>query len=144
VEASNEKRIVQVPVPVDRLQEVYDLLARKSEPPTDEALGWDEKRVRQLAGHPNKDLRAFLRYLAERSPEWVPAGEAMEAVGKDPKSAGGFLGPLSRSSEKRYGLKLPIEDSRHPVEGQPQRRGRQPQHYRIPEATARLYLGASS
>ena len=144
MEAGDEKRFVQVPVPVDRVDEVYALLAQKPEPPADEAAGWDERRVRQLAGHPNANLRAFLRYLAERSPEWVPAGEAMEAVGRNPKGAGGFLGPLNRSSEKRYGLKLPIEHDRRPTEGEPQRRGRQPQHYRLPEETARLYLTATS
>lgn len=134
---------VQVPLRADLVEEFYEWVASRQKAVTEDtptAQGWDEHRMRQLVKHPNTDLHMFLRYLAERSPNWVPARDAMKAAGKDMKGAGGFYARVNTSSRKRYGLPLPVEYHRQPIGDEPQQKGRQPLHYRIPEETAKLYL----
>lgn len=136
MEPEQNPAFVQVPVPADLVEDVYALItARRAGKQGDAASAeaeptWDEKRLRQLAGHSNEQLQKVLTYVAEHSPEWVPARDAMAAAGREMgKGAGGFFSRLNRSSQHRYGLPLPIE------------RGYRPDlQYQMPKDTARVYL----
>ena len=88
---------VSVPVPVDRVQEVYRLLASQ---PKRTALGpqvtengypdgWSQALIERMFVESSSAMRRILHALAERSPHWTTTGADSRGLG--------FDGPAGRS-----------------------------------------------
>jgi hypothetical protein len=126
---SNE--FVNVPVPPNRVQEVYNLLARsrttseattatsqnpsagaKSEPP------WDAENVRRFYKESSPNMQAFLRVLADKAPSTVTTTEAGKDLPKGAQSVAGMLGAAGRRSSGRHGRGLPWRKWYQPTDNQ--------------------------
>ena len=80
--------VVHVPVPVDRLQEVYELLARRSAASAAGGVsevgypsGWSQALIDRMFIESSRAMRSILGALARRSPSWVTTNEIAEASG---------------------------------------------------------------
>ena len=103
---------VSVPVPIDRVQEVYELLAR---PPIrrigqqfrDEdgyAEGWNQALLDRMFLESSSAMRQILHVIAERSPAWVTTAEIAEASGLTARQVAASFGPFEKRVRGRYGL----------------------------------------
>jgi hypothetical protein len=147
--------IVNVPVPVDRLQEVYEVLGRprvsavampqgvsdglsggsRGAQETQLPLGpsdnggeaWDQDDIRELWQGSEGAAKAVLGYLADRPNEDVPLDALLEVLKQDGRAFGGVLGALQRRSRNRFEREMPIL----------KRRRRGTNHYVLPEDVAR-------
>jgi hypothetical protein len=106
---------VMVPVPSDRVMEVYAVLGRdhqspvQSEPKPD-AIG--PPSIRERATDPaiikraylesSEKMMAFTEYLAERPGEWVSTEQVGNAIGYTWNQVAGMLGAFGRRWEHRY------------------------------------------
>ncbi len=130
--------IVNVPVPVDRLQEVYAVLGRpkaqpqvdptkdsnasgqlpledasaEDTPHTETPAPWTKAALHAL-WHGYEDgnaVRNALSYLADHPEEWIPSDELLDGIGlTDGKALGGALGALQRRSRNSFKRESPIE-----------------------------------
>lgn len=108
---SNESIIVMVPVPVSRLQEAYEVLARPGrvtqaglgstqasalEPRSDEV--WNSAALRKLYIESNEAQRSVLDYLAEHPGKEVTSRQIADALNlpKGTRSLAGLFGGLGR------------------------------------------------
>jgi hypothetical protein len=117
-------QFVSVPVPVDRVVEVYRLLASPpsgmSKPETvksiqsgedwtwlvehtNEKADWPIKVIHRAVTESNTGQRAFLKYLAEHPGESLTTQQAAEALKVERKDIAGALSGLSRRAKSRYG-----------------------------------------
>jgi len=123
---------ISVPVPTNRVQEVYNLLARsrpaseattttpqnhpstgaKSEPP------WDAENVRRFYKESSPNMRAFIRVLVDKAPGTVTSTEAGKDLPKGAQSVAGMLGAAGRRSSGRHGRGLPWKKWGQPTDNQ--------------------------
>jgi len=104
--------VVNVPVPVDRLQEVYALLARgpSPAPPDHQVLeegypaGWSEALVDRMFVESSGAMRRILTAIAQSSPGWVTTGEIADACGLTARQVIASLGPFEKRIRGRYAM----------------------------------------
>jgi hypothetical protein len=103
---------VSVPVPVDRVQEVYELLARQparpaaSPPVTQEGYpeGWDKAMIDRMFVESSGAMRRILYSIADKSPSWVTTAEIGEASDLTARQVIAALGPFRKRVRGRYGI----------------------------------------
>lgn len=104
---------VNLPVPVERVQEVYELLARPSATRattgpqvTDNGYpeGWSQAMIERMFVESSSAMRRILCSIAERSPGWVTTGEIGTASGLSPRQVIASLGPFEKRVRGRYGM----------------------------------------
>jgi hypothetical protein len=103
---------VSVPVPLDRVQEVYELLARRSVTPmagsvaTEDGYeeGWNQTLLDRMFLESSGAMRQILHVIAERSPAWVTTTEIAEASGLTARQVVASFGPFKKRVRGRYGL----------------------------------------
>jgi hypothetical protein len=97
---------VSVPVPAERVQEVYALLARPPgdlpEPPEPE---WTDSDIRKMFRESPDTMKTFLLHLARNTGDTFLAGEMATAIGRQRRQLAGALGAFSRRLSQRYGRK---------------------------------------
>ena len=104
--------LVHVPVPVDRLQEVYAVLARDPAKPAinqqvlEEGYpaGWSRALIERMFTESSSAMRRILTVIAERSPSWVTTGDIAEASGLTTRQVIASLGPFEKRVSGRYGM----------------------------------------
>ncbi len=103
---------VSVPVPVDRVQEVYELLARQpvrraAAPVVTEKgfpEGWNRALIERMFLESSSAMRRILASIARRSPKWVTTGEIAEASELTSRQVVASLGPFEKRVRGRYGV----------------------------------------
>jgi hypothetical protein len=106
---------VMVPVPADRVMEVYAVLGRDHQPavqsePTPEAIGPPSTReratdpaiIKRAYLESSEKMTAFLDYLAERPDQWIATEVVGNAIGYTWNQVAGMLGAFGRRWEHRY------------------------------------------
>lgn len=103
---------VNVPVPIERVQEVYRLLA--SQPatpvvgpqPTDNGYpeGWSQSMIERMFVESSAAMRRILCAIAHRSPGWISIAEIGEATELSPRQVIASLGPFEKRVRGRYGM----------------------------------------
>lgn len=103
--------MVSVPVPVDRLQEVYELLARRPAGPsvvqrTEDGYpsGWSRTLIDRMFVESSSAMRRILRSVAHKSPGWITTGEIADASGLTARQVVASLGPFEKRVRGRYGM----------------------------------------
>ncbi len=103
--------VVHVPVPVNRLQEVYELLAKRPVGPqvghvTEEGYppGWSQALVERMYVESSSTMRGILRVLAEGASEWITTGELASVSGLTSRQVAAALGPFGKRIRGRYGM----------------------------------------
>jgi hypothetical protein len=105
---------VNVPVPVERVQEVYELLARQPSRPsvvhrvTEEGYpeGWSQALVDRMFIESSVPMRRILHAIAVNSPSWVTTKEIAEAAELTARQVVASLGPFEKRIRGRYGMSL--------------------------------------
>lgn len=104
---------VNLPVPVERVQEVYELLARPAATRTATGSqvtengypeGWSQEMIERMFIESSSAMRRILTSIAERSPSWVTTGEIGEAAGLSSRQVIASLGPFEKRVRGRYGM----------------------------------------
>ena len=103
---------VNVPVPAQRVQEVYELLARQPAGPgpgpqqTENGYpeGWSQKMVERMFVESSGAMRGILVAIARKSPVWVTTSEIGEATGLTGRQVIASLGPFGKRLRGRYGM----------------------------------------
>lgn len=106
------QEFVSIPVPRDRVQEVYELLARTArtdasqmavEPPGDsrEAAEREALVIRIYRESPDT-MKSMFKVLAARAGHSVPMEEVAAGVGRTAKQMSGALGAFGRRFKNRY------------------------------------------
>jgi hypothetical protein len=104
--------VVNVPVPVERLQEVYEVLARR---PTGASVGphvsedgypdgWSLALMDRMFVESSSAMRRILSAIAQSSPSWVTTGEIADACGLTTRQVIAALGPFGKRIRGRYGM----------------------------------------
>ena len=101
---------VSVPVPVDRVQEVYELLARQPTKTLPGHLvmedgfpeGWNRALVDRMFVESSSAMRRILCAIAQRSPAWVTTGDIAQYSGLSPRQVVASLGPFGKRIRGRY------------------------------------------
>jgi len=103
--------MVQVPVPVDRLQEVYEVLARRPVAPSvidmsedGYPFGWNQALIDRMFIESSSAMRRILTSVAHRSPGWVTTGEIADASELTARQVVASLGPFEKRCRGRYGM----------------------------------------
>lgn len=105
---------VSVPVPVERVQEVYRLLARSAARPIADPqdtiegypAGWSRGLIDRMFVESSSAMRRILSAIAEKSPGWVTTDEIAEASGLTARQVVASLGPFEKRVRGRYGMDL--------------------------------------
>jgi hypothetical protein len=103
---------VNVPVPVERVQEVYELLARQPAAfaplagATQQGYpeGWNEAMIDRMFIESSGAMRRILYSIALRSPSWVTTAEIGEASDLTARQVIASLGPFQKRVRGRYGI----------------------------------------
>lgn len=115
--------IVNVPVPVDRLQEVYKVLARRPGADAEGQAGareqelepepWDFEALRGFWEGSDRRAKELLAYLAARPDENVYIRELRSALDiEEGRGIGGVIGALQRRSRNHFHRDMPFR--KHP------------------------------
>ena len=103
--------MVHVPVPVDRLQEVYEVLARRPAGPSAVDVsedgypyGWSQALIDRMFIESSSAMRRILSAVAHKSPGWVTTGEIADASGLTARQVVASLGPFEKRCRGRYGM----------------------------------------
>lgn len=104
--------LVRVPVPVERLQEVYAVLARDPAKPSishqvlEEGYpaGWSKALMDRMFIESSGAMRRILTAIAQRSPSWVTTSEIADATGRTSRQVIASLGPFEKRVSGRYGM----------------------------------------
>ena len=105
---------VSVPVPVERVQEVYELLARQparapgGHRASDEGYpaGWSQPLIERMFVESSSAMRRMLCAIATRSPSWVSTHEIAVASGLTDRQVIASLGPFGKRVRGRYAMSL--------------------------------------
>jgi hypothetical protein len=105
---------VSVPVPVERVQEVYELLARQPVRPSgghqvsDDGYpsGWSQALIERMIVESSSAVRRILCAIATKSPSWVSTHEIAVASGLTDRQVIASLGPLGKRVRGRYAMSL--------------------------------------
>jgi hypothetical protein len=103
---------VSLPVPADRVQEVYELLARQparkqTGPQVTEngyPEGWSQAMIDRMFVESSSAMRRILCAIAERAPIWVTTGEIGAASDLSARQVVASLGPFEKRVRGRYGM----------------------------------------
>jgi hypothetical protein len=103
---------ISLPVPVARVQEIYELLARQpSKAPvgpqkTENGYpeGWSQAMIARMFVESSSAMRRILCSIAERSPSWVTTGEIGTASDLSARQVVASLGPFEKRVRGRYGM----------------------------------------
>jgi len=102
--------MVNVPVPVDRLQEVYELLARRPvgssmAQENDEGYphGWTRTLIDRMFVESSRAMRRILCSVAHKSPGWITTGQIADASELTARQVVAALGPFEKRVRGRYG-----------------------------------------
>ncbi len=106
--------LVNVPVPVERLQEVYALLARDPAMPStghrvlEEGYpaGWSRALMDRTFVESSSAMRRILTAIARRSPSWVTTGEIADTCELTTRQVIASLGPFGKRVRGRYAMSL--------------------------------------
>ena len=111
--------MVHVPVPVDRLQEVYEVLARRPGGPavahvTDDGYpyGWSQALIDRMFIESSSAMRGILCAVANKSPGWVTTSEIANASGLTARQVVASLGPFEKRCRGRYGMSERLFEAR--------------------------------
>lgn len=103
--------MVHVPVPVDRLQEVYEVLARRPEGSsvvhvTEDGYpyGWSRALIDRMFVESSSAMRRILRSVARKAPGWITTYEIADASGLTARQVVASLGPFGKRVRGRYGM----------------------------------------
>ena len=103
--------MVHVPVPVDRLQEVYEDLARRPAGPSVVHMnedgypyGWSQALIDRMFIESSSAMRRILTAVAHKSPGWVTTREIAEASELTARQVVASLGPFEKRCRGRYGM----------------------------------------
>jgi len=104
---------VSVPVPVHRVHEVYELLARQSIrlPAAPEAAdagypaGWTQNLIDRMFVESSSAMRRILFSIAKKSPAWVTTAEIAESCDLTARQVVASLGPFEKRVRGRYGMR---------------------------------------
>ncbi len=115
---SNEEQFVNLPVPANRVQEVYALLAKPAAPAPradvgkDNDVGWTAALLKRMYLESAEQMRQMLKILAKAEGEEVSTNEIASALDlpKGARSVAGMAGAIGRRVNSRYGMEgLPWE-----------------------------------
>ena len=103
---------VSVPVPVERVQEVYELLARDParssvDHQSSEDVyphGWSGALIDRMFVESSSAMRAILTAIAQHSPGWVTTGDIAGTSGLTARQVIASLGPFEKRCRGRYGM----------------------------------------
>jgi hypothetical protein len=103
---------VSVPVPVERVQEVYKLLASQPASPaagpqvTENGYpeGWSQAMIDRMFIESSSAMRAILCSIADRSPRWVTITEIGLDCDLSNRQVIASLGPFEKRVRGRYGM----------------------------------------
>lgn len=112
---------VNVPVPVDRVHEVYRLLAG---PPAGSTAGpqvtengypdgWSQSMIERMFIESSTPMRRILSSIAKGTPGWVTTGEIGEASGLTTRQVVASMGPFGKRIRGRYGMNQWPFETRH-------------------------------
>lgn len=115
---------VSVPVPVERVQEVYELLARQparqsvSQAAGEEGYpdGWSEALLDRMFVESSSAMRRILCAIARKSPDWVSTGDIAAASELTVRQVIASLGPFKKRVRGRYGMGVWPFDTREFVD----------------------------
>lgn len=103
-----EIEILNVPIPKDRLQEVYELLARRRSSPEREStvesipVDWSESLLARAYRESPPPMRKILDYLAERPDKLITSEQLAKAISRSRGQLAGVLGAFGRRWRNRY------------------------------------------
>jgi hypothetical protein len=108
------QEFVSVPVPVERVQEVYELLARQpARPPVVQAAsddgypgGWSPALIERMFVESSSAMRGILCAIAAKSPGWVSTHEIALASRLTDRQVVASLGPFEKRVRGRYGMSV--------------------------------------
>lgn len=103
---------VSVPVPAERVQEVYALLARQplrataAQHVSEDGYpdGWDRALIERMFIESSSAMRRILAAIAYRSPGWITTGEIADAASLTARQVVASLGPFEKRIRGRYGM----------------------------------------
>ena len=103
---------VSVPVPTDRVQEVYELLSREPFRPLAErqAAGdgpsevWTQALLHRMFIESSSSMRRILIAIAEASPGWATTKDIAIASGLTARQVVASLGPFEKRVRGRYSM----------------------------------------
>ena len=103
---------VSVPVPAERIHEVYELLARHPASPsgspkvTDDGYpaGWTRDLIDRMFIESSGAMRRILLAIAKKSPGWATTAEIAEACNLTARQVVASLGPFEKRVRGRYGM----------------------------------------
>jgi len=106
------QEFVNVPVPIERVQEVYELLARQSrkrlfaQHTTEDGYseGWTQQLIDRMFVESSEAMRLILSAIAEVSPAWVTTKDIAAASGLTARQVVASLGPFEKRIRGRYGM----------------------------------------
>lgn len=104
--------MVHVPVPVERLQEVYEVLGRApARQPVGRQVGedgypdgWSPALMDRMFVESSSAMRRILGAIAQGSPKWVTIGEIAGVSGLTARQVVASLGPFEKRVRGRYGM----------------------------------------
>jgi hypothetical protein len=105
---------VSVQVPVERVQEVYELLGRKPVGPhsvhqlaeNGHPSGWSEALIDRMFIESSSAMRTILGVLADESPAFVTTAQIATAAGLTVRQVVASFGPFEKRVRGRYGMAL--------------------------------------
>ncbi|MBN2840501.1 MAG: hypothetical protein JXP37_06080 [Coriobacteriia bacterium] len=115
---------VSVPVPVDRVQEVYELLSREPYRLSGErrVVGdghpevWNSSMIDRMFVESSSAMRGILHAIAEGSPGWVTIKDISAASGLTARQVAASLGPFEKRIRGRYAMSTWPFEARHFVD----------------------------
>ncbi|MDZ4178683.1 MAG: hypothetical protein U1E29_05570 [Coriobacteriia bacterium] len=115
---------VSVPVPADRVQEVYELLSRGPSRPSAEhqvvgggnSEGWTPSLIDRMFIESSAAMRQILLAVAAKSPGWVTINDISLASGLTTRQVTASLGPFEKRVRGRYAMSSWPFEARHFVD----------------------------
>ncbi len=102
---------VSVPVPIDRVQEVYELLSREPFAPLaerragdDPSKVWTQPLLDRMFIESSSAMRRILLVIAAASPGWVTTGDIAISSGLTARQVVASLGPFKKRVRGRYAM----------------------------------------
>ena len=102
---------VLVPVPVDRLQDVYEVLAKRPAGPlvahvTDEGYphGWNRVLIDRMFVESSSAMRRILCSVARKAPGWITTSGIADGSELTARQVVASLGPFGKRVRGRYGM----------------------------------------
>ena len=103
---------VSVPVPVGRVQEVYELLAQQPARPSVAPQtiengypdGWSRELMDRMFVESSGAMRRILGAIAQEAPGWVTTAQIAEMSNMSARQVVASLGPFEKRCRGRYGM----------------------------------------